>query len=44
MSHRKIWVRGKDGVVAVSATANKGRESFERKIDRMLSLIKGGGK
>lgn len=48
MSHRRIWVRlsGEKGStrVLVAATANKNREALERKIDRMVSLLREGGK
>jgi cytochrome c biogenesis protein len=48
ITHRKIWImvtadKGSSSVL-VSATAHKGRESFERKIDKMLSLLREGGK
>lgn len=48
MSHRKIWVRvtgGKGGSkVMIGGYANKNREGFERKIDKLVSLLEGGGK
>jgi cytochrome c biogenesis protein len=48
MSHRKIWVRvseEKGGTkVLVGGYANKNREGFERKIDKLVSLLEGGGK
>jgi cytochrome c biogenesis protein len=43
MSHRKLWVsviEDKNNTrVVVGATANKNRAAFERKIDRMISLV-----
>lgn len=43
MSHRRLWVRiieDKNNTrVVVGATSNKNRAAFERKIDRMVSLI-----
>lgn len=48
LSHRKIWVRvteEKGGAkVLVGGYASKNREAFERKIDKLVSLIEGGGK
>lgn len=48
MTHRKIWVKIESGKgeskIMVSATTSKGSESFERKIDKMLSLLREGGK
>lgn len=51
MSHRRIWVRLVDekggSRVIIGASANKNRQSFERKIDRLADLIakaKEGGK
>jgi cytochrome c biogenesis protein len=48
MSHRKIWVRvseEKGGAkVLVGGYASKNREAFERKIDKLVSLLEGGGK
>lgn len=48
MSHRKIWVKvaGDKGStrVMVGGYANKNREAFERKIDKMTSLLREGGK
>jgi cytochrome c biogenesis protein len=48
MTHRKIWVKieSKKGEskVMLCATVNKGRESYERKIDNMLSRLREGGK
>jgi len=51
MSHRKIWVRlveekNKTKII-VALTANKNRQGFERKVDKMLALLSksdGGGK
>jgi len=44
MSHRKVWVSvvedKNNSRVVVGATANKNRGSLERKIDRMISLMK----
>ncbi|RJQ41665.1 MAG: hypothetical protein C4550_01085, partial [Nitrospiraceae bacterium] len=43
MSHRKIWLRvveEKNSVRIIAAmTANKNREAFERKIDKMITLL-----
>jgi cytochrome c biogenesis protein len=48
MSHRRIWVRlaGRKGStqVLIGASAHKGREGFERQIDRAASLLPEGGK
>jgi cytochrome c biogenesis protein len=48
ISHRRLWVSlsGEKGAtrVLVAATANKGREAFERKVDKMVSLLREGGK
>jgi cytochrome c biogenesis protein len=51
MSHRKIWIKlveEKNGTrVIVGASANKSRQAFESKIDRMIGLLskdKEGGK
>jgi cytochrome c biogenesis protein len=48
MTHKKIWVKidSKKGEssIMLCATVNKGRESYERKIDNMLSLLREGGK
>jgi cytochrome c biogenesis protein len=51
MSHRKLWVKiveeKNNTKIIVGATANKNRPSFERKIDKILSIIKkaeAGGK
>jgi len=46
-SHRKLWVvlatsKGSTAVT-VAASANKNREGFERKIDKMISLLGEGG-
>jgi hypothetical protein len=49
MSHRKLWVRIVEDKgntrVSIGAFANKNRAAFERKIDKMVSLLKkrGGG-
>jgi cytochrome c biogenesis protein len=48
-SHRRLWVMvtdgGKSGArVLVAGTAHKGREGFERSIDRMITLLTEGGK
>ncbi len=44
MSHRRIWVKIIDAKnnarVVIGATANKNRASFEKKIDKIISLIK----
>jgi cytochrome c biogenesis protein len=47
-SHRKMWIvltpsKGATSVT-VAASANKSREAFERKLDRMISLLREGGK
>ncbi|GAB4408940.1 MAG: cytochrome c biogenesis protein ResB [Thermodesulfovibrionales bacterium] len=43
MSHRRLWVRlveeRNNTRVIIGATANKNRHAFERKIDRMVSLL-----
>ena len=51
MSHKKLWVRIVEDrgntKLYVAATSNKNRPAFERKIEKMISLIKGkqeGGK
>jgi cytochrome c biogenesis protein len=48
MSHRKIWirlVREKGGtLMQVAATTHRGRESYEQKIDNMVSRLQAGGK
>ncbi len=51
VSHRRLWVRlieDKNGTrVTVGATANKNRQAFERKIDKIIALLsksQGGGK
>jgi cytochrome c biogenesis protein len=48
MSHRRLWVRVTtekgNTKVMVAASANKNREAFERKIDKMVALLKEGGK
>lgn len=48
MNHKKLWIvlsPGKGNTTAiVAASANKNREAFERKIDRMISLLREGGK
>ncbi len=48
-SHRRVWIRltesGKAGSrVTVAASAHKGREGFEQNIDKMITLLTGGGK
>jgi cytochrome c biogenesis protein len=44
MSHRKLWVRIVEDKgntrVSIGASANKNRMSFERKIDKMVSLLR----
>jgi hypothetical protein len=44
MSHRKIWVRiveeKNNTRVVVGAISNKNRAALEKKIDRIISLIK----
>jgi cytochrome c biogenesis protein len=44
MSHRKLWVRIVEDKgntrVSIGALANKNRMSFERKIDKMVSLLR----
>ncbi len=47
-SHRRVWVRlrdeGRSGTkVTVAASAHKGREGFEQKIDSMITLLTEGG-
>jgi cytochrome c biogenesis protein len=51
MSHKKLWVRIVEDKgntkLYVAATSNKNKAAFERKIEKMISLIKGkqeGGK
>lgn len=51
MSHKKLWVRIVEDKgntkVYIAATSNKNRAAFERKIEKMISLLKGkqeGGK
>jgi cytochrome c biogenesis protein len=48
MSHRRIWVRlaGRKGStqVLIGASAHKGREGFERQVDRAISLLPEGGR
>jgi cytochrome c biogenesis protein len=48
MSHRKVWVKvaGDKGSTRfmVGGYANKNREGFERKIEKMASLLREGGK
>lgn len=49
MAHKRIWVRvrpdNKGAVsITVAASAHKYRESLETKIDRVLALMKDGGK
>ncbi|MEW6003173.1 MAG: cytochrome c biogenesis protein ResB, partial [Nitrospirota bacterium] len=43
MSHRKLWIRIEEDKnntrVVIGATSNKNRIAFERKIDKMISLI-----
>ncbi len=43
MSHRRIWVKiteDKNNTrVVIGATANKNRAAFERKIDKMISVL-----
>ena len=44
MSHRKIWVKlveeEKNNIrVIIGATSNKNRAAFERKIDKMISVL-----
>jgi cytochrome c biogenesis protein len=48
MNHRKLWIllspsKGSTQVT-VALSAHKNRESFERKIDRMISRLREGGK
>jgi cytochrome c biogenesis protein len=48
MNHRKLWIllspsKGSTAVT-VAMSANKNREAFERKIDKMISLLREGGK
>lgn len=48
MSHRKIWLKlnQEKGTtrVTIAASANKNRLAFERKIDKIQSLLREGGK
>jgi cytochrome c biogenesis protein len=48
MSHRRIWIRiigGKGNAkLTVAASAYKGREGFERKVDQLITLLTEGGK
>jgi cytochrome c biogenesis protein len=48
MNHRRVWVRVRtekgNMKVTVAASANKNRESFERKIDSMVATLTEGGK
>lgn len=50
MSHKKLWVRlveeKNNTRIVVALTANKNRQAFERKIDKMISVLSksGGGK
>jgi cytochrome c biogenesis protein len=43
MSHRRIWVKAVEEKnstkVVIGATCNKNRAAFERKIDRMISVL-----
>jgi cytochrome c biogenesis protein len=43
MSHRKIWIKisedNNNSKVIIGATANKNRAAFERKIDRVISVL-----
>ncbi len=45
-SHRRIWVivrrEGRHSAVTVLATANKNRQAFERRIERLVSRLSGG--
>jgi len=47
-SHRKVWavLRESKGVtkVTLAGAANKGRPALERKLDKIKSLLEGGGK
>ncbi|NOZ25818.1 MAG: cytochrome c biogenesis protein ResB [Nitrospirae bacterium] len=46
MSHRRVWVlvgrEGRHSAVTVLASANKNRQAFERKIDKLVSALSGG--
>lgn len=51
MSHRKIWIKmieeKNNTKIVIGATVNKNRAAFERKIDRLISVLKkdqAGGK
>jgi cytochrome c biogenesis protein len=48
MGHRRIWVRlaSRKGStqVLIGASAHKGKEGFERQVDRSISLLSEGGK
>ncbi len=47
VNHRKVWVRISPSRgstdVTVAATSNKNKEALERKIDKMISLLREGG-
>ncbi len=48
-NHKKLWIalspsKGGATTVTVAASANKNRETFERKVDRMITLLREGGK
>ncbi|GAB4489300.1 MAG: cytochrome c biogenesis protein ResB [Thermodesulfovibrionales bacterium] len=46
MSHRRIWVNVADGKggakVLIGASANRNRASFERRIEKMISMLSAG--
>lgn len=48
INHRRLWIRlspEKSGTrVTIAGAANKNREAYERKIDRIFSLLREGGK
>jgi cytochrome c biogenesis protein len=48
MSHRRVWVNVLEGKgaarIAIGASANRNRASFERKIERLVGLLQAGQK
>lgn len=48
-NHKKLWIalspsKGGSTSVTVAASSHKNREALERKVDRMISLLREGGK
>ncbi|MGD2080554.1 MAG: cytochrome c biogenesis protein ResB, partial [Nitrospirota bacterium] len=48
-NHKKLWMalspsKGGSTTVTVAASTHKNREAFEREVDRMISLLREGGK